>query len=69
MAKSFSQIHPLPLSVRIARLIEDAIMCGRIRLGDRLNTDKLARQFKVSHIPIREALKKTRGRRSSCPGS
>jgi DNA-binding GntR family transcriptional regulator len=58
MKKSFSQIEPLPLSARIARQIEDAIMSGRIGLGDRINTDELARQFKVSHIPIREALKK-----------
>jgi DNA-binding GntR family transcriptional regulator len=58
MKKSFSQIEPLPLSDRIARQIEDAIMSGRIGLGDRINTDELARQFKVSHIPIREALKR-----------
>jgi DNA-binding GntR family transcriptional regulator len=58
MKKSFSQIEPLPLSDRIARQIEEAIMSGRIGLGDRINTDELARQFKVSHIPIREALKK-----------
>lgn len=58
MKKRFSQIEPLPLSARIARQIEDAIMSGRIGLGDRINTDELARQFKVSHIPIREALKR-----------
>jgi DNA-binding GntR family transcriptional regulator len=58
MKKSFSQIEPLPLSDRIARQLEDAIMSGRIGLGDRINTDELARQFKVSHIPIREALKR-----------
>jgi len=58
MKKSFSRIEPLPLSDRIARQIEDAIMSGRIRLGERINTDELARQFKVSHIPIREALKR-----------
>ena len=58
MKKSFSQIELLPLSDRIARQIEDAIMSGRIGLGDRINTDELARQFKVSHIPIREALKR-----------
>lgn len=58
MKNRFSQIEPLPLSARIARQIEDAIMSGRIGLGDRINTDELARQFKVSHIPIREALKR-----------
>jgi len=58
MTTSFSQIEPLPLSHRIARRIEDAIMNGHIRLGERINTDELARQFKVSHIPIREAIKR-----------
>lgn len=58
MTRSFAQIQPLPLSHHIAKLIEDAIMSGRIRLGERINTDELARQFKVSHIPIREALKR-----------
>ena len=33
-------------------------MNGHIRLGERINTDELARQFKVSHIPIREAIKR-----------
>lgn len=33
-------------------------MTGAIRPGARINTDALARQFKVSHIPIREALKR-----------
>lgn len=58
MPRSFSQIEMLPLSDRIARRIEEAIMMGRIHQGDRINTDELARQFKVSHIPIREAIKK-----------
>lgn len=58
MKMNFSQIEPLSLSDRIARQIEDAIMSGGIGLGDRINIDELARQFKVSHIPIREALKK-----------
>lgn len=58
MTKGFSQIDPLPLSHRIARRIENAIMNGQIRLGEKINTDELARQFKVSHIPIREAVKR-----------
>lgn len=58
MKTTFSQLEPAPLSNRIAHLIEEAIMNGTMKQGERINTDALARQFKVSHIPIREALKK-----------
>ena len=57
MTRGFSQIESMSLSDEIARQIEDAIMSGQIRLGETINTDALARQFKVSHIPVREALK------------
>lgn len=33
-------------------------MTGSIKPGERINTDALARQFNVSHIPVREALKR-----------
>lgn len=33
-------------------------MSGTLKPGDRINVDKLALQFKVSHIPVREALKR-----------
>jgi len=58
MKPVFSQLESGTLSDRIAGLIEKAIMSGAIGLGEPINTDALARQFKVSHIPIREALKK-----------
>src|SRR2546422_2204245 len=57
MTRAFSQIESMSLSDEIARQIEDAIMSGQVRLGETINTDALARQFKVSHIPVREALK------------
>jgi len=58
METAFSQLQPVALSNRIALLIEEAIMNGSIKPGERLNTDKLAREFNVSHIPVREALKR-----------
>jgi len=58
MKPVFSQLESGTLSDRIAGLIEEAIMSGTIALGETINIDALARQFKVSHIPIREALKK-----------
>jgi DNA-binding GntR family transcriptional regulator len=53
----FEELGSSTLSARIARLIEEAIMKGSIMPGQRLSTDGLARDFKVSHIPVREALK------------
>ena len=58
METTFSRLEPASLSDRIAFLIEEAIMHGSIKPGERLTTDRLARQFKVSHIPVREALKR-----------
>jgi DNA-binding GntR family transcriptional regulator len=58
MKSRFAEIEPASLSTRIAELIEESIMSGNIRLGEPINTDDLARQFKVSHIPVREALKR-----------
>jgi DNA-binding GntR family transcriptional regulator len=39
----------------VARLRED-ILSGRYRPGDRLNESAIAREFKISRIPVREAL-------------
>lgn len=52
------QLEPATLSTRIGLSIEEAIMCGALKPGERINVDKLALQFKVSHIPVREALKR-----------
>lgn len=55
---SFSEVAAGSFSDQIVHQMEEAIMSGQLRMGDHLNTDELARQFKVSHIPVREALKK-----------
>ncbi len=58
MKNTFSQVLPSALSDRIARMIQDAILGGALGPGEVLNSDALARQFNVSHIPVREALQK-----------
>lgn len=58
MKNIFGEIEPELLSDRIAQSVEEAIMSGAMKPGERINTDALARQFNVSHIPIREGLKK-----------
>jgi DNA-binding GntR family transcriptional regulator len=41
----------------IARALREAIACGEIEAGSPLRQDRIASQFGVSHIPVREALK------------
>jgi len=58
MKTTFSQLKPTTLSSRIAQSIEEAIMRGDLKPGERISAHSLAQQFKVSHIPVREALKR-----------
>jgi DNA-binding GntR family transcriptional regulator len=44
------------LSDQIAEQIKDALVQGHLLPGSRLSADGLARQYQVSHIPVREAL-------------
>ena len=46
-----------PLAMRIARDIVGQISVGELAPGDRLGTEAIARQFRVSRSPVREALK------------
>ena len=53
------QVVELPSTTLKAHLVErlrDSIITGIYKPGDRLNESKLARQFSVSRIPVREAL-------------
>ena len=56
MKPLFPQLESATLSHRIFRHVEEAIMTGTIAPGERIHADALARQFNVSHIPVREAL-------------
>lgn len=47
---------PSTLKAHVLNRLRDAIVSGRYKPGDRLNESKLAREFEISRIPIREAL-------------
>lgn len=45
------------LPARIHDILEDAIIQGHFAPGERLHTDRLAAQYGVSRIPVREAMR------------
>jgi len=47
---------PSTLKSHIFHGLRDAIVSGRYRPGERLNESKIAREFGISRIPVREAL-------------
>jgi GntR family transcriptional regulator, rspAB operon transcriptional repressor len=47
---------PPTLKSHIFQGLRDAIVSGRYRPGERLNESKIAREFGISRIPVREAL-------------
>lgn len=53
-----SEQRPTPSTLKshIFHRLRDAIVSGRYRPGERLNESKIAREFGVSRIPVREAL-------------
>jgi DNA-binding GntR family transcriptional regulator len=54
---SFPSIkEPETIRETAVRLLTDAILSGKVRPGEKLNESKLARQFRVSRSPVREAL-------------
>jgi DNA-binding GntR family transcriptional regulator len=53
---SFSERHQ-PLNLALADSLREAIMSGRYPPGDRLVEERLAEDFGVSRIPVREALR------------
>ena len=56
MKSIFPRLKSATLSDRIFRHVQEAIMTGTLAPSERIHADALARQFKVSHIPVREAL-------------
>ncbi len=48
---------PAPLGSRVAEALRRAILGGHYKSGDRLVEDRLSEEFKVSRVPVREALK------------
>ena len=53
--ESFREAPTAPESV--ARALREAIILGEIKAGAPLRQDRIATEFGVSHIPVREALK------------
>lgn len=53
---SLEEIEAASLKERVYEKLRDAIFSGLIKTGERLNESELARRFKVSRSPIREAL-------------
>ena len=45
------------LTMQVLNKLMDWIMDGKLKMGEKLNTEELARQLGVSRMPIREALK------------
>ena len=45
------------LPMQVLNKLMDWIMDGKLKMGEKLNTEELARQLAVSRMPIREALK------------
>ncbi len=41
----------------VAGVLRDAIVTGVLRAGEELNQVELARQFRVSRVPVREAIR------------
>ncbi|MEN6602555.1 MAG: GntR family transcriptional regulator [Bryobacteraceae bacterium] len=56
MTHQFAPMKSTNLAENIAARLTEAILTGRVAPGERLNESELARQFKVSRAPIREAL-------------
>jgi DNA-binding GntR family transcriptional regulator len=48
--------RPTTLKAHVYSLLRNAIITGQFKPGSRLNESKLAREFNISRIPIREAL-------------
>ena len=51
-----AEISPSTLRAHVAQRLRKDILAGKYRPGDRLNESSIAREFKISRIPVREAL-------------
>ncbi|UKS30865.1 GntR family transcriptional regulator [Paenibacillus sp. HWE-109] len=51
-----SKISRVNLTEEIYRIVKEDILSHKLKSGEKINIDQLARQLEVSNIPIREAL-------------
>ena len=56
--KIFQPIETSSLQEKVYKQLFQAIVSGKIPPGTRLTTTEIAKQFKVSHMPVREAFRK-----------
>ncbi len=55
---SWKDVRPTTAASKIVALVKDAVFSGQLRPGDRLGTEpELARQFGVSRLTVRDALR------------
>ncbi|OJT97435.1 MAG: hypothetical protein BGN82_10135 [Alphaproteobacteria bacterium 65-7] len=47
---------PVSLRAYVVRILSNGILSGKYRPGDRLNESQIARELRISRIPVREAL-------------
>lgn len=47
----------LPLSERIARVLQERIVSGTLKAGEKVLQDAIAKEFGTSHVPVREAFR------------
>ena len=57
MGQDDSMMQRDTLPMQVLNKLMDWIMDGKLKMGEKLNTEELARQLGVSRMPIREALK------------
>jgi DNA-binding GntR family transcriptional regulator len=56
MAPSVANDTPTTLPTHVVKMLRADILAGKYRPGDRLNESRIAREFNISRIPVREAL-------------
>jgi DNA-binding GntR family transcriptional regulator len=56
MANAILELPSVTLKAYLVERLKDCIITGKYKPGDRLNETRIAREFNVSRIPVREAL-------------
>src|SRR4051812_30321345 len=56
LSDSAEDTTPSTLRTHMVKVLRTQILSGRYRPGERLNESQIAREFRVSRIPVREAL-------------
>ena len=57
MAAIPNDLSDLPWSERIARVLQERIVNGTLKAGEKVLQDAIAKEFGTSHVPVREAFR------------